>query len=277
CYLDETLKETFTTDLYSEKTINYELIDNAIHTLKIVVTDAENVVEEKVISISKNIMPLQPDATLQDISTKLTEIGQGVRNGKTSIINTLALKNIDASLNNTLVELSEKIKGGFDSGDASLQDLMNQLTQANNTISQLNTKYKVASGTVTSFADSTKIAYPYLTDNVTKPGSWIKVSNLGFKPNIFFADFDYYDAEYKNNYKLFLFACNGVATQRGVDFSSVTSFIRKSGDEYFHANGWLYSNSEGDVYFNNTGVQIPAYNFDSTQKHTYKWYAIKFI
>lgn len=95
-------------------------------------------------------MPLQPDATLQDISTKLTEIGQGVRNGKTSIINTLALKNIDASLNNTLVELSEKIKGGFDSGDASLQDLMNQLTQANNTISQLNTKYKVASGTVTS-------------------------------------------------------------------------------------------------------------------------------
>ncbi|EGT4838203.1 hypothetical protein DBN19_20110, partial [Clostridioides difficile] len=89
CYLDETLKETFTTDLYSEKTINYELIDNAIHTLKIVVTDAENVVEEKVISISKNIMPLQPDATLQDISTKLTEIGQGVRNGKTSIINTL--------------------------------------------------------------------------------------------------------------------------------------------------------------------------------------------
>ncbi|MDI7813157.1 hypothetical protein QMM12_11440 [Clostridioides difficile] len=277
CYLDETLKETFTTDLYSEKTINYELTDNAIHTLKIVVTDAENVVEEKVISISKNIMPLQPDATLQDISTKLTEIGQGVRNGKTSIINTLALKNIDASLNNTLVELSEKIKGGFDSGDASLQDLMNQLTQANNTISQLNTKYKVASGTVTSFADSTKIAYPYLTDNVTKPGSWIKVSNLGFKPNIFFADFDYYDAEYKNNYKLFLFACNGVATQRGVDFSSVTSFIRKSGDEYFHANGWLYSNSEGDVYFNNTGVQIPAYNFDSTQKHTYKWYAIKFI
>ncbi|MDM9784503.1 hypothetical protein QVB34_10505 [Clostridioides difficile] len=277
CYLDETLKETFTTDLYSEKTINYELIDNAIHTLKIVVTDAENVVEEKVISISKNIMPLQPDATLQDISTKLTEIGQGVRNGKTSIINTLALKNIDASLNNTLVELSEKIKGGFDSGDASLQDLMNQLTQANNTISQLNTKYKVASGTVTSFADSTKIAYPYLTDNVTKPGSWIKVSNLGFKPNIFFADFDYYDVEYKNNYKLFLFACNGVATQRGVDFSSVTSFIRKSSDEYFHTNGWLYSNSEGDVYFNNTGVQIPAYNFDSTQKHTYKWYAIKFI
>ncbi|SUY86103.1 Uncharacterised protein [Clostridioides difficile] len=89
-------------------------------------------------------MPLQPNASLSDISTKLTEIGQGVRNGKTSIINTLALKNIEASLNNTLVELSEKIKTSFDSSDASVEDLTNKLTQANNTISQLNTKYKFA-------------------------------------------------------------------------------------------------------------------------------------
>ncbi|MCC0646597.1 MULTISPECIES: hypothetical protein [unclassified Clostridioides] len=277
-FIDDVLKETITTDLYLEKTINYELTDNAIHTLKIVATDAENATTEKVLSISKEIMPLQTDATLQDISTKLIEIGEGFKNGKTSIINTLALKNIDSSLNNTLVELSEKIKASFDSGDASLQDLINQLTQANNTISQLNSKYKVASGTVTSFkGDDTKIAYPYLTDRVFKPSAWVKISNLDFKPNIFFADFDYYDTEYKNNYKLFLFACCGVATQRGVDFSSVTSFIRKSSDEYFHANGWLYNNSEGDVYFNNTGVQIPAYSFDSTQRHIYKWYAIKFI
>ncbi|WP_107612584.1 glycine rich domain-containing protein [Clostridioides difficile] len=276
-FIDDVLKETITTDLTTEKTINYTLEDNALHTLKIVVTDSANAIVEKVLSISKGVAPLPSGSTTDEVTNKWIEIKETFKSGKTSIINTLALKNIDASLNNTLVELSEKIKGGFDSGDASLQDLMNQLTQANNTITQLNTKYKVASGTVTSFADSTKIAYPYLTDNVTKPGSWIKISNLGFKPNIFFADFDYYDAEYKNNYKLFLFACNGVATQRGVDFSSVTSFIRKSGDEYFHANGWLYSNSEGDVYFNNTGVQIPAYSFDSTQKHTYKWYAIKFI
>ncbi|MCZ1090864.1 hypothetical protein O0889_01195 [Clostridioides difficile] len=276
-YLDDVLKETITTDLYVEKTINYEFTDNAIHTLKIVATDTENATVEKVLSISKEIMPLQSDATLQDISTKLVEIGEGFKNGKTSIVNTLALKNIDSSLNNTLVELSEKIKQSFDSGDARLQDLMNQLTQANNTISQLNSKYKVASGTVTSFADSAKIAYPYLTDRTFKPGTWVKISNLDFKPNIFFADFDYYNTEYKNNYKLFLFACRGVATQRGVDFSSVTAFIRKNSDENFHANGWLYNNSEGDVYFNNTGVQIPAYNFNSTQRHIYKWYAIKFI
>ncbi|MBH7871838.1 hypothetical protein KWW51_19755, partial [Clostridioides difficile] len=118
-FIDDVLKETITTDLTAEKTINYELTDNAIHTLKIVATDAENATAEKVLSISKEIMPLQSDATLQDISTKLAEIGEGFKNGKTSIINTLALKNIEASLNNTLVELSEKIKTSFDSSDAS--------------------------------------------------------------------------------------------------------------------------------------------------------------
>ncbi|MEE8103829.1 glycine-rich protein, partial [Clostridioides difficile] len=277
-FIDDILKETITTDLTLEKTINYTLEDNALHTLKIVVTDSANATAEKILSISKGIAPLPSASSLEDVTNKWMEIKDAFKTGKTSIINTLALKNIEASLNNTLVELSEKIKTSFDSSDASVQDLMNQLTQANNTISQLNTRYKVASGTVTPFkGDDTKIAYPYLTDRVFKPSAWVKISNLDFKPNIFFADFDYYDTEYKNNYKLFLFACCGVATQRGVDFSSVTSFVRKSSDEYFHANGWLYNNSEGDVYFNNTGVQIPAYSFDSTQRHIYKWYAIKFI
>lgn len=166
-YLDEVLKDTFTTDLYSEKTINYELTDNAIHTLRIVATDAENIVEEKVISISKNIMPLQPNASLSDISTKLTEIGQGVRNGKTSIINTLALKNIEASLNNTLVELSEKIKASFDSGDASLQELQNRITELTNQLSQ---RIKWASGT---FVASEKTNLPFVVP-----------TNLTFVPKI---------------------------------------------------------------------------------------------
>ncbi|MEC3794120.1 hypothetical protein VSL86_14920, partial [Clostridioides difficile] len=135
-FIDDVLKETITTDLYLEKTINYELTDNAIHTLKIVATDAENATVEKVLSISKEIMPLQEDASLSDISTKLAEIGEEFRNGKTSIINTLALKNIEASLNNTLVELSEKIKTSFDSSDASVQDLQNRITELNNQLSQ---------------------------------------------------------------------------------------------------------------------------------------------
>ncbi|MCB4305177.1 hypothetical protein LGK37_17015, partial [Clostridioides difficile] len=104
--------------------------------------------------ISKGIAPLPTGSTTDEVTSKWMEIKDTFKSGKTSIINTLALKNIDASLNNTLVELSEKIKGGFDSGDASLQDLMNQLTQANNTISQLNTqinglnsKYKYAYST----------------------------------------------------------------------------------------------------------------------------------
>ncbi len=135
-FIDDVLKETITTDLTTEKTINYELTDNAIHTLKIVATDAENATAEKVLSISKEIMPLQTDATLQDISNKLVEIGEVFKNGKTSIINTLALKNIEANLNNTLVELSEKIKTSFDSSDASVQELQNQITTLNNQLSQ---------------------------------------------------------------------------------------------------------------------------------------------
>ncbi|HFL3142510.1 TPA: hypothetical protein ACG3KG_002266 [Clostridioides difficile] len=166
-YLDDVLKETITTDLTAEKNINYELTDNAIHTLKIVATDAENATVEKVLSISKEIMPLQSDASLSDISTKLSEIGEGFRNGKTSIINTLALKNIEASLNNTLVELSEKIKASFDSGDASLQELQNRITELTNQLSQ---RIKWASGT---FVASEKTNLPFVVP-----------TNLTFVPKI---------------------------------------------------------------------------------------------
>ncbi|ENZ9550536.1 hypothetical protein PV597_15820 [Clostridioides difficile] len=168
-YLDDVLKETITTDLTTEKTINYELTDNAIHTLKIIATDAENATAEKVLSISKEIMPLQSDATLQDISSKLVEIGEGFKNGKTSIINTLALKNIDASLNNTLVELSEKIKTSFDSSDASVQELQNRITELTNQLSQ---RKRWARGTF----DQTKIT----SRSTTIP------MNLSFTPSIIF-------------------------------------------------------------------------------------------
>lgn len=166
-FIDDILKETITTDLILEKTINYTLEDNALHTLKIVVTDSTNATAEKIVSLSKNIMPLGDDASLQDIASKVSEIKEGLINGKTSIINVLALKNIESSLNNSLVELSEKVKESFDSSDASLQDLINQLTQANNTISQLNSKYKYSSGTFTYYTG----AYP-------------NGLNIGFRPDI---------------------------------------------------------------------------------------------
>ncbi|EOE7245121.1 glycine-rich protein [Clostridioides difficile] len=153
-FIDDVLKETITTDLTTEKTINYTLEDNALHTLKIVVTDSANATVEKVLSISKGITPLPSGSTTEEVTSKWIEIKDTFKSGKTSIINTLALKNIEANLNNTLVELSEKIKTSFDSSDASVQELMNQLTQANNTISQLNTqinglnsKYKYAYST----------------------------------------------------------------------------------------------------------------------------------
>ncbi|CZR83068.1 Glycine rich protein [Clostridioides difficile] len=180
-FIDDVLKETITTDLTTEKTINYTLEDNALHTLKIVVTDSNNATAEKVLSISKNIMPLPEDVNLNDISTKLTEVNAGFRTGKTSIINTLALKNIEASLNNTLVELSEKIKTSFDSSDASVEELQNRITELTNQLSQRK-RYAtgVATGVYTNYA-------PY---QIT--------TNLDFTPSIVYikCNFPYYDYFY---------------------------------------------------------------------------------
>ncbi|MDV9592775.1 glycine-rich protein [Clostridioides difficile] len=175
-FIDDVLKETITTDLTTEKTINYTLEDNALHTLKIVVTDSNNATAEKVLSISKNIMPLPENINLNDISTKLTEVNAGFKVGKTSIINTLALKNIDSSLNNTLVELSEKIKESFDSSDASVQELQNIITQKNNTITQLNTQLGQRKRWAKGTFDQTKI----------KNGSTTIPMNLSFTPTIIF-------------------------------------------------------------------------------------------
>ncbi|HAU5082941.1 TPA: hypothetical protein KRI58_001709 [Clostridioides difficile] len=276
-YLDEVLKDTFTTDLYSEKTINYELTDNAIHTLRIVATDAENATAEKVLSISKEIMPLQEDASLQDISTKLIEIGEGFKNGKASIINTLALKNIEASLNNTLVELSEKIKTSFDSSDASVQDLMNQLTQANNTISQLNTKYKYASGTIDVVKNSSLMANLYGESFGRQPGTWLKIDNLGFIPNIFVAECQYVTS---NNYffkHIVIATCNINWFWEKKDFSARIVFTKeKNSNQDFSGSGIIYSNNERDVYINNKGINVPA-SSPNVSSYLHSWHAIKFI
>ncbi|WP_074438611.1 glycine rich domain-containing protein [Clostridioides difficile] len=277
-FIDDTLKETFTTDLYLEKTINYTLEDNALHTLKIIVTDINNMTCEQVVTISKSIMPLPADANLQDISTKLTEIGESFKNGKTSIINTLALKNIEASLNNTLVELSEKIKTSFDSGDASLQDLMNQLTQANNTITQLNSQFKVAGGTsVAQRNDGTKIAYEYKRSTTSKFGGWLKINGLAFKPNIFVADCEYYDSKNRVDYKFLTFACHGFTTSGKQDFVVVVVYSHSSGSDKYTGDGFIYNNNEGDVWFNANGVQVPAYLPGGSESFTYTWCAVKFM
>ncbi|HFH0185091.1 TPA: glycine rich domain-containing protein [Clostridioides difficile] len=188
CFIDDVLKETFTTDLYLEKTINYTLEDNALHTLKIVVTDINNMTYEQVVTISKSIMPLQTNANLQDISTKLVEIGESFKSGKTSIINTLALKNIEASLNNTLVELSEKIKTSFDSSDASVQDLQNQVTQKNNTITQLEAELSKRKRFITGTYTFTKTdAENFNLSIYDKEGTSKTLTipvNMGFSPSL---------------------------------------------------------------------------------------------
>lgn len=247
-YLDDVLKETITTDLTAEKTINYELTDNAIHTLKIVATDSENATTEKVLSISKEIMPLQSDASLSDISTKLIEIGEGFRNGKTSIINTLSLKNIEANLNNTLVELSEKIKTSFNSSDASVQELQNIITQKNNTISQLNNQLGQRKRWAKGTFDQSKIT----GRNTTIP------MNLSFTPSIIFVscgiNFSFAYASARScNLKFFtnLMKANPTTSTiddenfNGVVFATVKEINKSSFVLYL--KGFSYNGSDAEV------------------------------
>ncbi|HBG6612210.1 TPA: hypothetical protein KRK11_003678 [Clostridioides difficile] len=249
-YLDDVLKETITTDLTVEKTINYELTDNAIHTLKIVATDAENATAEKVLSISKEIMPLQEDANLSDISTKLAEIGEGFKNGKTSIINTLALKNIDASLNNTLVELSEKIKTSFDSSDASVQELQNRITELTNQLSQ---RIKYATGTYT---------IPDGTSSLVVP------TNLTFVPKtIIVKIFSVKDGSNPSK-TLSAYPCmTGVNQNLRYDNGSYTRVIGNASIRDVTADSFKIELGKSDF---NAGVEFP-FTFYSK---TFRWYAL---
>ncbi|HGS9152012.1 glycine rich domain-containing protein [Clostridioides difficile] len=276
-FIDDVLKETITIDLTEEKTINYTLEDNALHTLKIVVTDSANATAEKVVSISKGIAPLPAGSTTDEVTSKWMEIKDTFKSGKTSIINTLALKNIDASLNNTLVELSEKIKTSFDSSDASVQDLMNQLTQANNTISQLNTKYKYASGTIDVVKNSSLMANLYGESFGRQPGTWLKIDNLGFIPNIFVAECQYVTS---NNYffkHIVIATCNINWFWDKKDFSARIVFTKeKNSNQDFSGSGLIYSNNERDVYINNKGINVPA-SSPNVSSYLHSWHAIKFI
>ncbi|WP_131038705.1 glycine rich domain-containing protein [Clostridioides difficile] len=279
-FIDDVLKETITTNLTEEKTINYTLEDNALHTLKIVVTDSNNATAEKVLSISKNIMPLPENVNLNDISTKLVEVNAGFKVGKTSIINTLALKNIEASLNNTLVELSEKIKASFDSGDASLQDLMNQLTQANNTITQLNTKYKVASGTTSVIQSSQHVNLYgglYGATYIRQPYHWININNLGFIPNIFIAENETVSTGSVIEKNIIIATCNMSWSTNKRDFIANLQLTRgKMDDQDFNCHAGFYINNEQDAYINSNGINVPA-SRTSLPIYGFSWYAIKFI
>ncbi|HBF8685711.1 glycine rich domain-containing protein [Clostridioides difficile] len=280
-FIDDVLKETITTDLTAEKTINYTVEDNALHTLKIVVTDSANATAEKVVSISKGIAPLPAGSTTDEVTSKWMEIKDTFKSGKTSIINTLALKNIEASLNNTLVELSEKIKTSFDSSDASVQDLMNQLTQANNTISQLNTKYKVASGRTSALTDTISTAYLYVNSQSNpnypiNPGGWINIEGLNFIPNIFFAECECTANSPTQFYKYLVFATYSIPSLSDKDFVITTALRKTNSDTKFTADSQVYINNRGNTYINNQGVYVPAYR-PSVSYTLYNWYAIKFI
>ncbi|MGS7749567.1 phage tail-collar fiber domain-containing protein, partial [Clostridioides difficile] len=109
-FIDYVLKETITTDLTLEKTINYTLEDNALHTLKIVVTDSNNATAEKVLSISKNIMPVK-ELLIKVILVVSNVANINLKVDPTVILATLKdIQELDSKINTTKTELTSNIE-----------------------------------------------------------------------------------------------------------------------------------------------------------------------
>ncbi|HBF1685073.1 TPA: hypothetical protein KNS66_003501 [Clostridioides difficile] len=223
-FIDDVLKETITTDLTLEKTINYTLEDNTLHTLKIVVTDNANATAEKVVSISKGIAPLPAGSTTDEVTSKWMEIKDTFKSGKTSIINTLALKNIEANLNNTLVELSEKIKTGFDSSDATAEQLQNQITNLNNQLSQ---RKRWAKGTYTFTQSDYENFYSRYSSAENYAKSLTVPINLNFIPSLVIVEKLCF---YGNGYTVNFYAINNLN-----QLASVGRVPKSSGEYRFCA------------------------------------------
>ncbi|HDG7528022.1 TPA: glycine rich domain-containing protein [Clostridioides difficile] len=223
-FIDDVLKETITTDLTAEKTINYTVEDNALHTLKIVVTDSANATAEKVVSTSKGIAPLPAGSTTDEVTSKWMEIKDTFKSGKTSIINTLALKNIEANLNNTLVELSEKIKTGFDSSDATAEQLQNQITNLNNQLSQ---RKRWAKGTYTFTQSDYENFYSRYSSAENYAKSLTVPINLNFIPSLVIVEKLCF---YGNGYTVNFYAINNLN-----QLASVGRVPKSSGEYRFCA------------------------------------------
>ncbi|HBF4648630.1 hypothetical protein KLJ99_00560 [Clostridioides difficile] len=251
-FIDDTLKETITTDLTLEKTINYTLEDNALHTLKIVVTDSANATAEKNVSISKGIAPLPAGSTTDEVTSKWMEIKDTFKSGKTSIINTLALKNIDASLNNTLVELSEKIKTSFDSSDASVEELQNRITELNNQLSQ---RKRFAIGFSPMIRELVNFK-KYGSNEVRRTNS-IEITNLAFEPTLIIAIGRYIDE--------FSYSSNVMYKKNEYLVTTLTT----SGD------GINYLLDAMQIKYINSKIILPIIEIGSSGSEGFTWYAFE--
>ncbi|MBY2605485.1 hypothetical protein KWU03_20360, partial [Clostridioides difficile] len=149
------------------------------------------------------------------------------------------------------------------------------LTQANNTITQLNSKYKYASGTTTVLTEVKGIVNRYNVPSIYRFGEfskWVKVTGLNFVPNIFisFRDFDTDSYHYVNIVISFV----GIFSS---DFAitALLSFRRTSGETSYKATlcDIVEVNSQ-DVYVNSSGINLPECVLSNYT--TRNWYAIKF-
>ncbi|CZS01042.1 hypothetical protein CDFC105_70467 [Clostridioides difficile] len=201
-------------------------------------------------SVSNGIAPLPAGSCLEDVTNKWREISTAFKNGKTSIVNTLALKNVPASLDNTLVEFSEKIKTFFDNSDATSEQLQNQITELNNQLSQ---RIKYATGTYT-IPDGTR--------------SLVVPTNLNFVPKTIIVKILSVKDGSNPSKTLGAYPCmTGVNQNLRYNNGSYTRIIGSASIAEVTADSFKVEIGKSDF---NAGVEFPFTFYSST----FRWYAL---
>lgn len=204
---------------------------------------------------------LNDNASLRELMTALQGIQTDFQTSKNNIINAIG-NTID--VNDKLSIIPSRIT--------------TVLTEKDNIISQLNTRYKYADGfTVARQNNGSQFTTIYKNNTKNYPEWWLLVEGLNFVPNIFVAECEYYDLSHTRTCKNITFACNNISIfSESKDF--VINAIYENIDNYasWSANGKIYNVNVESSFINSNGVQLPvlpAINADIQ----YRWCAVKFI
>ncbi|CZR99378.1 hypothetical protein CDFC105_64209 [Clostridioides difficile] len=203
-------------------------------------------------SVSNGIAPLPAGSCLEDVTNKWREISTAFKNGKTSIVNTLALKNVTASLDNTLVELSEKIKTSFDSSDASVEELQNRITELTNQLSQRKRWAKGTSSILKRLIDFKK----YKSSEIEKMYS-TEIINLAFEPTLVIV--------IGNNINSFNYSSNVIYKKNEY---LVPAFTTSSEGRNFLLDA-------GQIKYSDEKIVLPILTIGSSGDEGFTWYAFE--
>ncbi|WP_131042373.1 hypothetical protein [Clostridioides difficile] len=208
---------------------------------------------------------LTDNASLRELMTALESIKNDLQINKSNIVNAIGSP---ATLSDKLSMIAPRI--------------ISVLTDKNNTISQLNSKYKVASGKTYELRDENSLAYlfdaaAYSPSYPQKPYYWIRVNSLGFTPDIFFAERQFFLNNTNSYYrKHFIFVINSVpyVTDK-IGFVLNVVLTKARGNEKYTATGQIYKTDGGAVSTQSQNIYVPTSKTFS-EEEVFDWCAIKF-